>query len=396
MVTRKVNQASTITEETEPQRVVFDPYHIYGNVDRAEQLKTDNKYLILDGTSYSGTDIKLLVHKYSNGSQDMSAALQEAIGVYGQVKAIVASLGQNAETAILTLHNEIAIDIVDQADYGKELDKIWTSHIRKVASLESTLSLDFGFNQHFDTTLRNLTISLQQNPSATRTALLALEQEIGQLVDSWRTRSGFIRTGQISGQFYQTKILSDVQTISVSSFRDKKPVTVCGNTGVKGFTRGHRTIAGSIIFTVFDRNSLFNLLDINPSQFDADNKFKAGILDQLPPMDVTIMFANEYGSLSRMTIYGMEFFAEGKTMSIEDLLLENVVQYVARDLDPMTPVVNEDGKSFVEVLNNYNQAIHNSEVPSRGFSASDLMGSDFAQEYDNSADRSTRRKNPFF
>jgi hypothetical protein len=36
-----------------------------------------------------------------------------------------------------------------------------------------------------------------------------------------------------------------------------------------------------------------------------------------------------------MGLYGVEFVQDGGTFSIEDIFTESVVQYVARDIDPM-------------------------------------------------------------
>ena len=69
-----------------------------------------------------------------------------------------------------------------------------------------------------------------------------------------------------------------------------------------------------------------------------DTNLSTLIPDQLPPIDLTIVFANEYGSISRMGIYGVEFVNSGMVMSIEDLLTEETVNFVARDIDIMTSV----------------------------------------------------------
>jgi hypothetical protein len=135
-----------------------------------------------------------------------------------------------------------------------------------------------------------------------------------------------------------TKILGELQTISISSHREKFPVRALGATYAKSYTRGSRTIAGSMIFTVFDTNVLDQFLQAHPSDFDAHVGETSALIDQIPPFDITIAFANELGQVSRMAIYGVEFVNEGMTMSIEDMLLENVVQYIARDYDPMRAV----------------------------------------------------------
>jgi hypothetical protein len=135
-----------------------------------------------------------------------------------------------------------------------------------------------------------------------------------------------------------TKVLTECQTLSISTYREKYPVRSLGSVYPKSFTRGPRTIAGSMVFTVFNKNVLYELLDADPTDFDAETAFSSALIDQLPPFDITISFANELGQTSRMAILGVEFVSEGQTMSIQDLFLENTTQWVARDIDPMTKV----------------------------------------------------------
>jgi len=138
----------------------------------------------------------------------------------------------------------------------------------------------------------------------------------------------------------QTVVLGNLQTLSVQTFRTKQAVRALGHSYPKGFTRGIRTIAGSMIFTLFNEHSLSKLIRSmsgNGAIYgEMNNDLSSYIADQLPPFDVTIAFANEYGSLSQMSIYGLEFISDGQTMSVEDLLTEQVLQFVARDIDIMT------------------------------------------------------------
>lgn len=181
---------------------------------------------------------------------------------------------------------------------------------------------------------------------------------------------------------FVTKTLAEIQTLSVSTYREKYPVRALSTTYPKGFTRGPRTIAGSMVFTVFDKNVLYELLAADATEFDADRLFTTAIIDQLPPFDITIAFANELGQTSRMTIYGVEFVSEGQTMSIHDLFIENTCQYVARDIDPMT----KEGDRRRKVL-----------TPGTKL-ASDLGRESAAKEYKELGDpfaRFTKRNNPF-
>lgn len=138
-----------------------------------------------------------------------------------------------------------------------------------------------------------------------------------------------------------TITLGEIQTLSWSIFRDKAPVRTLGSVYPKSFVRGSRTISGTMIFTIFYQHSLHELLYNNFKFYstgtaDYDKQQYTSILiDQLPPLNISIVFANEYGAASHMGLYGVEFFQEGATHSIEDIYSENTINYVARDLDPM-------------------------------------------------------------
>lgn len=184
-----------------------------------------------------------------------------------------------------------------------------------------------------------------------------------------------------------TKVLAECQTISLSTYRDKRAVRACGSVYPKGFTRGARDLAGSLIFTVFDQHVLWDILQTDPSDFDG-NTTRAAIMDQLPPVDILILFANEYGSISRMTIYGVEFVSEGQTMSIEDLLTENAVNFVARDYDPMRLVGT---RAKIDETSGQMQK----ELFSK--KGSDLLREDDYKNFqkDSPYDRMVQRRNPF-
>ena len=60
--------------------------------------------------------------------------------------------------------------------------------------------------------------------------------------------------------------------------------------------------------------------------------------DQVLPFDVTLAAANEYGALAIMRIYGCEILNEGYGVSIDDIVSEQQMSYVARTLMPWTSV----------------------------------------------------------
>jgi hypothetical protein len=150
-----------------------------------------------------------------------------------------------------------------------------------------------------------------------------------------------------------TITLGEISSLSWSIFREKSPVRPLGSVYPKSYTRGPRTIGGSMVFTVFNKHALHQLLDSNFKHYSTGTtdyekqQYTATLIDQLPPLDISLAFVNEYGTVSHMGIYGVDFMQEGTTFSVEDIFSENVIQYTARDLDPMkavqTAVRNKDG-----------------------------------------------------
>lgn len=127
-------------------------------------------------------------------------------------------------------------------------------------------------------------------------------------------------------------ILGSLQTLSISTHQDKVPVRNIGNINAVDYTMGQRTIAGSMVFAVFDRHfadEIFNDL----KAYTNDTIILA---DEIPALDITITLANEYGCKSRMALYGVKFVDEGQVLSINDLYTENTFQFVAVGLEPLT------------------------------------------------------------
>ena len=128
-------------------------------------------------------------------------------------------------------------------------------------------------------------------------------------------------------------VVGDIQTLTYSIHRDKGAVRTLGRSIPKGFTRGSRTIAGSMIFSVFDRRALWEL-----SKDSSNNGSKrVSIADELPGFDIILNFTNEFGMESSLAIYNIQIVDEGQSHSVEDLYIENTMSYIAQDIDLLQP-----------------------------------------------------------
>jgi hypothetical protein len=189
--------------------------------------------------------------------------------------------------------------------------------------------------------------------------------KLGRYTDTYTTFSG----ADIVCTFGGVPI-GELSGITWSVTREKAPVYTMGSPNPRSFSRGKRGIAGSLIFTVFDRPALYNMLDhhagsesirywtrshnilpgaVGDAGMDKkhrgivpiesqDVSVRSGVpyyADQIPPFNVTITFLNEYGQAAVRSIYGLEVLNEGSGASMDDIVIEETMTFVARDLGPM-------------------------------------------------------------
>lgn len=185
---------------------------------------------------------------------------------------------------------------------------------------------------------------------------------------------------------FADRTIGEIQAISVQVTREKAGIYTMGSPNPRSFSRGKRGIAGSLIFIQFDRDALLEQLNELKFQGDIDEiraEFTDGDIsdawqlnavgsdvtaaspigvpidsssslvqqesdlttvdsdqmvlspfyaDQIPPFDITLAAANEYGDLAVMGIFGVEFLNEGWGISIDDLVSEKQYTYLCRDL----------------------------------------------------------------
>ena len=137
--------------------------------------------------------------------------------------------------------------------------------------------------------------------------------------------------------------------------------------------------AGSLIFTNFDRHALYDIMlgafvggngetnrykywkkvtDIpaggrsmllGSEQLDAigilgSERAVANYSDQIPPFTISLTSMNEYGNVSAMHILGVELINEGSGVSIDDIVTETQMTFVARAIIGWRPISQEGGR----------------------------------------------------
>lgn len=182
--------------------------------------------------------------------------------------------------------------------------------------------------------------------------------------------------------------IATLQAVSYAVQREKAPIYVMGRVDPLSFSRGKRGIAGTLVTLMLDRHLLYtkvfnnqlfladndeiypSIADLNllnnadtsadlslvgggdplellsgdAESFDEGNiganyqVTNAWYVDQIPPFDIVIIAANEYGKAATMRIYGVEILNEGSGFSIDDIVIENQMTYVCRTILPWQPL----------------------------------------------------------
>ncbi len=180
--------------------------------------------------------------------------------------------------------------------------------------------------------------------------------------------------------------LESAHTLSISVHESKSQVRSLGYRGAKGLTRSIRTIAGSLILTVVNDHPLRPLLDqfilmAKDKEIDVNSllgwsadmdeigigsykdiyTFENRLCSLLPPFNAMIEFVSEISPVTLdatsnnsqrklfpgagLLIQGIEFIDEGFVVSVNDLVTEITLSYVARDFKPISAQILHDGGS---------------------------------------------------
>ena len=129
-------------------------------------------------------------------------------------------------------------------------------------------------------------------------------------------------------------LFADLQTLSISSARSINPVRTLGRAEPTDYTRGARTIAGSLIFTDIRRDAFANIMSIY--RMETTNKYDF-FVDQVPPFNIIISAVNEAGVNATRALVGVTLANYGTTYSIDDLMTESQYSFVAMGLTPFMP-----------------------------------------------------------
>ena len=150
-------------------------------------------------------------------------------------------------------------------------------------------------------------------------------------------------------------LLGSVISISYSVYRNKKAVHTLGHKVISGFASGPRYVAGTIIKTMFLEDDLILGLQKLREELKKSGRYtdKLGtlnmtaildmaatpqshsnlMLDDIFSCDIIVLYASEYKkNMIKEVITGVTFINNGQVMSINDMITETTISYIAQDV----------------------------------------------------------------
>lgn len=142
----------------------------------------------------------------------------------------------------------------------------------------------------------------------------------------------YVEYGYLSDKHY--KISAELQTITLSSTTSVLPVRRLGESKPIAFTRGGRTFAGSMIFTLLGEDPFREIFAIDALDNSTVNDGSWHI-DQMPPFDIIIVAQNETGGIAVQIIQSARIVNWGTCYSVDDIYVENTYTYIAEHITPI-------------------------------------------------------------
>lgn len=153
--------------------------------------------------------------------------------------------------------------------------------------------------------------------------------------------------------------LGSALTVSYSVFRDKRPVFNCGSSVIDGVSIGNKYVAGSIISVMYSQDDMSRLIETIKE--DAVNrqgskepgksnlKYRISSIkemrtfgrDDIVSFNMHCLFTSEYSEdLRRVILYDVTMLNNGKVMSINDLITEDTMSFIASNVSEQGNGVN--------------------------------------------------------
>ena len=208
-------------------------------------------------------------------------------------------------------------------------------------------------------------------------SLIGTEPSDEKAKEAWKKKEAVLNKAK------EPVLLTSMATISLSIHEAKSPVRRLGERGISGVSRSLRTIAGSIVFLVLKDHPLRELAIKDPANFypeligysrdlnyrgvggisgfdvKKDNKMVNKISSLISPFNIVLNYSTEVNvkdEIASLMIEGVEIVTEGIVTSVNDMVSEVVVQFIAQNVVTLTHSGSENINDIIGIYEKNNDS----------------------------------------
>jgi hypothetical protein len=160
-----------------------------------------------------------------------------------------------------------------------------------------------------------------------------------------------ILPGRVSDKAERVQIhLTGLTLITVSTHRETFPVVSSGYRNIKGYTVGHRMVAGSLGFLVLNDDPFTTLIQAYCTYLGNAFYYETIQPDELPPFDILLVFQNPSSELENTTlvIKGVKIIDSSGTTSTDDITPTKMYSYMAMSVNRLINSNNMVVKEYLK------------------------------------------------
>lgn len=139
---------------------------------------------------------------------------------------------------------------------------------------------------------------------------------------------------------------AELQTLTISSARSFGPIRRLGEIEPVEYKGGARTIAGTMIFSMINRDIFSQYMDRVIPGVENNNWSGPDFVDQIPSFNILIKGGNELGREGSGILIGVKITNFGTTFSVDDMYTESTYNYVARHYSPFVDDIETTMNNF--------------------------------------------------
>lgn len=123
-------------------------------------------------------------------------------------------------------------------------------------------------------------------------------------------------------------VMNDLIQFSLSTHRERFPVSKLGSVQPVGYTHGPLTVAGSMTLQEFNEIPLLKMRTELQTKLDYRSLPR---MDELPPLNMLLVLGNEEGDRAEMSVTDMHFLDEGYSTGTDQGITYLTYSWVGRD-----------------------------------------------------------------